>query len=335
MKKTLLVIITIAIVSIFSGRVYAAMFSLLPEAITLSELKPGDTYSLGGDGGITWKLSYHGRDDVRVVFKSIKPDQPLEGYAPVLDAGWLRPEHAAYENVKPGSTIETSVVLDLPDDKILAGKNFVVILEARAYDISTGKPTKLADRSKIFIKFAGRKKEDVEDILLNTDKKSIIEPPVSTSEHVDTIAIGDASVADEQITQAIEKTVERNYIRLHPYIIDAGTIVPGTITESRKPLEIINIGESDTIVRIKQISLDKSGLKENATGYKSLPDGVFLVFTEREIEVKAGWSVEVSFYIGIPVVDEIVSGSYAIVVEVSDIANPEDKAESIVKFLLK
>lgn len=322
----------------------AAVLSLLPEAVTLNDLAPGDTYSLGGEGGIVWKLSYHGRDPVRIVFSSVRPDHDLRGHKPIPEAGWLAPEQSVFETVQPGGSAATSVILNLPEDTSLSGKTFGVILEARAFDPETGDDLKLADHSEVFINFKDNGNAQVEDMKPRPEKASRAES-VAKAGHADEatektgagrkVTAGESTKTNAKIQDAPHSDDDADHLRLHPYIIDAGIVKRGLLAESETPLELINIGDTDMIVRIEQMSLADSGLEDNAPGHKSLPGGSFLVFTDRDIEVKAGWSVDVPFYVGIPDIDELFPGSYAIVIEAYDPANPRDNAESIVKFILK
>jgi len=293
-------LVVLAVCAGVSARARAAGgLSLGPAEITVENLPPGGVYNLDELGGIRFTAQNRGDAEASISVKSVVPgpDVMKEGYEPVPDTEWIEPSAGMFENVGSMETRTLSVTIKIPDGDEYLGKKYQGAIEAVALPPGSAFGVGVAVGARILFSISPER-----------------------------------PAAEEEATDAAkpEKAVS---ISTNPFIIDAGTVRAGSVTAVSQPVEVTNPNERDVQVRMSQLTLEQSRLK-NAPDCESLPDGFFLVMERRLVDVPAGATVKVPFYVAMPDKPEYKGKTFAVVVNASveNRGGPSVGTYTIVKF---
>ncbi|MBI3298686.1 MAG: hypothetical protein HYZ75_11015 [Elusimicrobia bacterium] len=93
--------------------------------IVLEGARPGRTYNLREANGVALRIINTGDDAAKVMTEVTLPDPKRlrDGYLPLPDPSWVQVLPERYELV-PGGVAFVDIILRLPDDPSLVGKNF-------------------------------------------------------------------------------------------------------------------------------------------------------------------------------------------------------------------
>ncbi|RLD16207.1 MAG: hypothetical protein DRI22_01490 [Caldiserica bacterium] len=98
--------------------------------VVLEKVSPGGTYNLRQLRGVPYIVLNNGNGEIEVEIQVIPPNDPKEGYEPILDPSWLRIEPNRLK-LKPGEEFPCTLILSIPDDKNLIGKHYHAYIRAQ------------------------------------------------------------------------------------------------------------------------------------------------------------------------------------------------------------
>jgi hypothetical protein len=252
-----------------------------PAEIIVDNLSVGGAYNLGEIGGVSFTVQNRGDMPAAIRIRSIAPapESLKEGYSLIPDQQWIVPSTELFENVGPKESKTVTVTINIPDSDEYMGNKYEGMIEAVA----------LPPGATVGIGMAASAR-----ILFSTLPERASKEQIAAA-------------------QQTEKSVS---ISTNPFVIDAGTVRAGAVAVIQQPLEITNPNTVAVQVRLEQITLDQSKLK-NFPDAESLTDGSFLVIERRMIDVPAGATLKVPVYVAIPDKPEYKGKTYAVVLNAS------------------
>ena len=254
---------------------HAAGISLGPGEIKIENLPAGQSYNLGELAGIEWTAQNKNNATSTITFSSVAPTTVPPGFAPVPDTSWLEPDKGEIPKVGPWKKVSTSLVLSIPAEEKYLGKAYCATLEAKASPPASAVNIGVAANARILFSVSAEMPEE--------------------------------SAEPDQSPASDARSISTS-----PYVLDAGSVRAGAVFRATDPVEISNPGDEDIMVRLEQVSLDDSKLR-NIQDSESLPDGSFLVIEHRTIRVPAGGKTKVPVYIAVPDNGEYSGRRFAVV----------------------
>lgn len=251
--------------------------------VVIDNLQLGKSYSLKKIFNMPYNVKNIGRGIVGIKIKIEMPDKRIlrKGYEIPEDFQWIKLERTNFQNVKPGETVYSDIIINIPDNDKYLGKQYQVSIVAETY--SSG------DNISSF-EFA------VESIL----RFSIAPVRIQTSqEEID------------QLNLNLNFKVFPENIYITNFDIDKQKnqkVFIGTLK-----IENYDDIEHQYIIR----SLSEKEVKIIQRGYEACPDPKFLTFSQNEITVPPKSTKTIDSYITFPFKEEYKGKKYQFTISTS------------------
>jgi len=124
--------------------------------VTLEDIPSGQAYSMREDAKFPLKLTNKGDNEMQLQIDILIPQEGdiQEGYEPIPDTDWIKLEKDFFL-IEGKGTVETDVVIEIPDKEEYAGRKFHVFIWSHTVGESLG----IGIKSKLLFSVKGREEE--------------------------------------------------------------------------------------------------------------------------------------------------------------------------------
>jgi len=126
---------------IFCNNIFAGLSSNFTE-IVIENLQAGKTYSLKKIFNMPYNVKNTGPNEcnIKIYLEEIPEEKYLRSGYQILkkeNFNWIKLEKTNFNNVKPGETVLSDIIISIPDDNSILGKKYQIMITAETYTTST------------------------------------------------------------------------------------------------------------------------------------------------------------------------------------------------------
>jgi len=270
-----------------TNEIYAAGMSSHCALMQLGNLKIGQSYSLQTLLGFPFSATYKGRAPADVYIEVKRPSTSTpDGFEPIPDINWVKVVKDKF-SVEPNETVETDIIVNIPDDEKYLGKKYFV-----NFRVASGPPK---DNIIDLIAFSA-------GIICSLQFSIAPKPPTEEELH---------QLEKQKLKGGFSVLVSPDRIILYKVPLGKKINVKKDFGET---LKIVNLTEENIVVNIESVEISKSGMFPSP-GYTETPDKDFISIGIKKIKLKPDMIKEIPIYIEIPDREEHQKKKYFFVIK--------------------
>ncbi|MDI6757980.1 MAG: hypothetical protein QME32_08190, partial [Endomicrobiia bacterium] len=273
---------------VVSAAPLAASISTPTADIVVTNLRIGQTYNLSEIANMPFRVKNHGIER-RIKINLLKPatNQTREGFEPVPNTSWVTLPKTEF-HVLPGETAVTDIIIKIPDDESLLGRQFEAKIRAET------RPKNPENEGMVAVGLA-----------VTGSLRFSIAPKPPTAEEL------------EKFSKARFKVFN---LSLVPNDLELGEIPIGKNINAEKTagkfLRIANVADEPVKIRLKCVPVVQTGLIL-PEGWEPEPDTSYLKFPSETVIVKGMEIKKINFSLNFPKDEKYRNKKYLFIVEAS------------------
>jgi len=127
-------VVFIAIIVLAANSAFAGGISSHFIEVKMKDLAPGKIYSVEDETGRV--LDINNTTEEMTIDIEIEAEAPVDynlvpGYEPIPDLSWIVIEKNRFEEIGPGESVKTDILVSIPEDEEYAGKKYQVYIYSR------------------------------------------------------------------------------------------------------------------------------------------------------------------------------------------------------------